>query len=261
MIGEHMDSWDQAGLNEEWKKTCKVLLGEEIGNIDPYVPYLQKFVEPVGMAKSSFSGAEIAISDKYSDGSKFMAGDELSDYEKAFSNEKLDINQIKDIDSIISAIKERVYYAGSVALGNSSNVTLSNRLIDSSFIYKSHEVCYSKYVAYAHFTRFSERVFGSTFVSKTKFCIKNYETFEDTRIMETVRTYHSSDCYYTSNCENCQNCLFSFNLRNQNNCIGNLELAPDKFKALKEKLVGDIRQTLESRKDLKSIVEIIGEVS
>ncbi|HIH23084.1 TPA: hypothetical protein HA238_05125, partial [Candidatus Micrarchaeota archaeon] len=206
-------------------------------------------------------GAEIAISDKYSDGSKFMAGDELSDYEKAFSNEKLDINQIKDIDSIISAIKERVYYAGSVALGNSSNVTLSNRLIDSSFIYKSHEVCYSKYVAYAHFTRFSERVFGSTFVSKTKFCIKNYETFEDTRIMETVRTYHSSDCYYTSNCENCQNCLFSFNLRNQNNCIGNLELAPDKFKALKEKLVGDIRQTLESRKDLKSIVEIIGEVS
>lgn len=256
-----MDNWNEAGLNEEWKKTCKVLLGEEIGDIGPYVPYLQKFVEPVGMAKSAFSGEDLAISDKYSEGSKFMAGDELAQYEKMLEKDPIGINQLKDLDSIVEAMKEKVYYAGNVHLGNSSNVTLSNRLIDSSFVYKSHEVCYSKYVAYAHFTRFGERVFGSTFVSKTKFAIKNYETFEDTRIMETVRTYHSSDCYFTSNCENSQNCLFSFNLRNKTNCIGNLELPPDKFKTLKEKLLGDIKQTLKSKKDLKSIVEIIGEVN
>lgn len=256
-----MENWNEVGLNEEWNKTCKVLLGEEIGDIKPYVPYLQKFVEPVGAGKSGFSGKEIAISGSYPNNAKFMAGDELAQYEKMLGKEQMDINQIKDIDSITEAMKEKTYYAGDVHLGNSSNVTLSNHIIDSSFIHHSHEVGYSRYVAYAHFTRFSERVFGSTFVSKTKFCIKNYETFEDVRIMETVRTYHSSDCYYTSNCENCQNCLFSFNLRNKRNCIGNLELPQDKFTSLKEKLVGDIRQTLESKKNLKSIVEIIGEVN
>lgn len=247
-------------LNKEWDETCKVLLRQEIGPMESYANYLQRFVEPINVGKSEVSGKEIALSDIFPPNSKFISGNELSGYALLTGKQTLDINQIKDMDSLVESVKGRVYYAGNVHLGNSPNIHFSNRVIDSSFVYKSDNVCYSRRVAYCHFVRYSDYIFGSGCISKTNFGIKNFETYEDSRLMETVRTYNSSDCYYTANLENCQNCLFSFNFRNRRNCIGNLELPPDKFLELKEKLVGEIRETLVKKKSVISIMELIGGV-
>ena len=38
-------------------------------------------------------------------------------------------------------------YSGNDVLGNSSNVAISNKVLDSDTIYKSHEVIFSKNIA------------------------------------------------------------------------------------------------------------------
>lgn len=241
-----------------WDGTCRVLLGQEIGDISLYSAYLKKFLPTVEKKKSVLSGKGVAISDNYKN-ARFISGEEAEEYRKVMGKEKLDINKIKDFDSIIESLQEKICYAGNIHLGKFSEIENSNRLIDAIAVHDSDSVFYSKYIGYSHLVRYSEHIFGSMCISKTRFGIRNFETYEDTRLMETVRTYHSSDCYYTANLECCHNCMFSFNLRNKGNCIGNVQLAFDRYTSLKTKLIEDIVTNLRSKKQLPSIVEIVGD--
>ncbi len=248
-------------INKAWASTCRTILGRSVGEIGFYTEYLEKFVEPFGITKSALSGKVVAVTGNYGKNTKFISGDEIGEYAKLIENSKtkLNINEIKDIDSIIGALKEQIYYSGNDVLGNSSNVYMSNRVVDSSFVYKAHDVFFSKYIAYTYLSKYSEYAFGSESVGfGTHFAIKCFETYEDSRLFECVRTYLSSDCIYTANLENCQNCLFSFNLRSKRRCIGNLELNESDFSRIKTKLQEDIAQTLESKRSVISIMEIIG---
>lgn len=248
-----------ASVNKAWESTFKIMLGRSIGPIDDYEAYLQKFVDPYRLEKSAISGKTVVVTGDYGAGARFISGDEIGEYAKAVGNSRLDINQIKDMDSVIGAIGERICYSGSDILGNSGQVALSNRVVDSTFVYKAHDVFYSKYVAYTYLSKYSEYIFGGHSVGKgTHFGAKIFETYESSRIWEGVHIYLSQDIIYSSNMENCQNCLFCFNLRSKRRCIGNLELPADKFAALKEKLQSEIAETLRAKRTAKSIVEIVG---
>ena len=246
-------------INRAWESACKVMLGRPIGRIDDYDAYLWKNVEPYRLAKSAISGKEVVVTGDYRKGARFISGGEIGEYATMAEGKPLDINALKDIDSIISAIGERIYYSGNDILGNSGEVALSNRVVDSSFIYKAHDVFYSKYVTHTYLSKYSEYIFGCESVGKgTHFAVKSFETYDDSRLFETVRVYESSDIIYSANLEACQNCLFCFNLRSKRRCIGNVELAEGKFHSLKAKLLEDICQTLTSKKTAPSIMEIIG---
>lgn len=235
------------------------MLGREIGRIGAYEQYLQKFVEPYSVEESAISGKTVVVTGDYEKGSKFISGDELEGYSKMVEKSRLDINSIKDIDSILEALGERFYYSGNDILGNSSQAILSNRVVDSTYVYKSHDVFYSKYVAHTYLSKYSDYIFGGHSIGKgTHFAAKAFETYESSRIWEGVHIYLSQDCTYSSNLENCQNCLFCFNLRSARRCIGNLKLEDGKFAALKEKLQEDIADTLEAKRTAVSIVEIVG---
>ena len=246
-------------IEKAWASTCRIMLGREIGKIGEYEDYLWKFTEQYNMEKSALSGKTVVVTGDYEKGSKFISGDELEGYSKLMEKNRLDINAIKDIDSILDALSERFYYSGNDVLGNSSNAVLSNRVVDSTYIYKSHDVFYSKYVAYTYLSKYSEYTFGGHSVGKgTHFVVKGFETYESSRVWEGVHVYLSQDILYSANIENCQNCLFCFNLRSKRRCIGNLELPQDKFAALKEKLQGEIADTLQKNRTATSIVEIVG---
>jgi len=246
-------------INRAWERACKIMLGKPIGEIDDYDSYLWKNVEPYHLAKSSISGKEVTVTGDYKQGSKFISGEEIGEYAKIIGKEKLDLNKLKDIDSILEAIGERIYYSGNDVLGNSGQTAFANRIVDSTFVYKAHDVFYSKYVTHTYLSKYSEYIFGCESVGKgTHFAVKSFETYEDARIWETVRVYESQDIIYSANLESCQSCLFCFNLRSKRRCIGNVELPADKFDKLKGKLQEDIRSTLEGKKTAPSIMEIVG---
>ncbi len=245
-------------INRAWKSTCKVLLGADIGDIGQYEAYLLKYLEPSTERKSEISGRKVTLfSQGYCPGAKFISNDERDEYDRILRGQKLDVNDIKDIDSVVAALGEKFYYAGNIITGNSRGIEDSDACSNSFYVYKSSEIYDSKYVAYSDAMRYGEYVFGSNWIGETKFAIKTYETFQVTRCMEAARISTSLDCYYVAGMEGCNSCMFSFNQRNKRYMIGNNELGREDYARLHGKLLAEIRDTLERKKTVPTIVDIV----
>ncbi|VVB58515.1 Uncharacterised protein [Candidatus Anstonella stagnisolia] len=245
-------------LNRKWKSTCRVLLGEEIGELSEYREYLCElgYSEPLIHRKSSVSGKEITYATPhYCKGAKWVGLSEV-DFQKKF--EALSINEVKDIDSIVSAVQERAYYCGDVILGNSKFIEKSSNVSDSFYVYECGKVSDTKYAAYSDWPKMCECVFGSSAPGESSFLIRCNDTFRDKRCFELWGSLNSSDCYYVMGLNSCSNCFFCFNARGIKNAVGNLELPADKFSILKEKLLGEIREKLKKDKKLPSVAQIMG---
>lgn len=245
-------------INDAWKSTCKVLLGDEIGELDSYKKYLR---DGTGLTlserKSEISGKTVTTANTVPKKAGFISSDEIAEYGKVMAGAKLDINQIKDIDSIVEALEGRMYYSGNIVLGKFDDVRNSDKCTDSAVVYRSQMVYEgSRYVAYSNMVRSYEYGFGLTLSGESKFVIKASGTWKDARCFEVLRVYNSSDCYMAANLDGCTSCMFSFNQRNKSSMIGNLQLSRDRYAAIKEKLLEDMRTSLKSKK-MVGITDIV----
>jgi hypothetical protein len=79
-------------LNKAWKATCKVLFGEEIGELKDYEEWLKEDMVPITRAKSSISGKEVILGrGDYCKDANFISLDEVG----LRKVEPLTINEIK----------------------------------------------------------------------------------------------------------------------------------------------------------------------
>ncbi|PIT84953.1 hypothetical protein COU37_00315 [Candidatus Micrarchaeota archaeon CG10_big_fil_rev_8_21_14_0_10_45_29] len=249
-------------INDAWKDTCKIVLGGEIGDLQKYEKYLQTYVEPIYEKNSSLSQKKVIISrPDFCKNAKFISFDEQEKYNKQISDIKLNLNQIKDIDSILSSISEQFYYAGNQITGNCSNIENSDNVMDSHYVINSIEIAGGKFIAYSSMARFDEYLFGVNWSGQAKYCIKCFETYKQSRCFETLSVWTSSDCYYSARLEGCGDCIFSFNQKHKNNLIGNLQFPKEEYAKRKKALLDQIRSTLESKKRIRSILEIMGGVN
>jgi hypothetical protein len=242
-----MTSQTYETLNKAWKSTCRVLLGDELGELKDNEAWLSEFIEPRGTRKSAISGKDTYPSvDDYCNGAKFISFDEI-DFGRKF--EPLNINEIKDIDSALGAIKERMYYAGNIMLGKSRLVEGSSNVTDSIGIYRSYFADGCEYAAHCINTKASKYIFGINGSAFMDYAIRSIMSGPRCqRIFESYWVLDASDIYYSSNLEGCSDCLFCFNLRGRRNAIGNLQLPKDKYLQLKKKLVADMLEHAKSRK-------------
>lgn len=244
-----------ASIENAWKKTCALLFGEEIGPISDYEDWLKGMIDTNQIKKSAISGKDVAVAIReYAPGSRFIGFDEI-DYGKRF--EPLNINEIKDIDSLIESLSDRFQYCGNIILGNSMNVEKSTNISDCSYVHNVAQFRDSKFLAHCTVGRVSNHVFGVYGPGDSEFCIRCTQTYKDRRCFELWMSQNCSDCYYVYDLDACTNCLFSFNLRNKKYCIGNLELGADKFSSIKEKLVREMKDELKKNKKLPSLMELV----
>ena len=242
-------------LDKAWKNTCKVLFGQEIGDCTEYAKWLAEFVDPIYIKKSNISGRDVIFSTSdYPAGSKAACLDEV-DFGKKFT--PLGINQVKDIDSIMEAINDRVCYAGSVVLGSSSHVSGSSNITDSHYILNTTLTGKSKYMAYCTQCVLDNCGFGGNAFSECEYCLKCHEGTRLKRCFELWMSQDSSDCYYSHGLKNCANCMFSFNLQNKKNAIGNLALPTEKYKEIKSKLISEMLGIVRKDKRLPSLLELV----
>jgi hypothetical protein len=242
-------------LNKAWKSTCRVLLGAEIGNLERYGPWLGEHMAPMLRKKSALSGKEVCCAmPDYASGARFLSLEEI-DFGQKF--EPLSINEIKDIDSIMEAVGERFAYCGNMVLGNSRQVERSSDVHDSFFIYNSNFIHDCNYVAYSSYCSDSRYLFSVFSDRSSSHMIRVFETFKQARCFEAWECFESSDCYFSSCVEASQDAIFSFNLRNKRQVIGNMELPKDKYLQLKAKLVGEMREELERKGRFPSLMDII----
>ena len=245
-----------AELNRKWGVTCKVVFGEELGELDDYGEWLQESTRPVFRRKSSVSDKTVSFVLPYYDDRARVASLNEMDFNRKFA--PLSINEVKDIDSLLGAVSERICYAGNTQLGNSQFVDESTDIIDSFYIYRSAQISFSKYVAYGYNMEYVESVFGIINLGHCNHSIRISDSDRLTRCFETHSSEESSDLYYSHRLFSCKECLFSFNLRNARHLIGNLQLAPEKYFVLKGKLLPELTQKLRKEKKLPSLMELVG---
>ncbi len=242
-------------LERRWKGACKSIFGQEACGLIECSKWLADFIEPISQNKSSLSGKEvISAPTGYCKGAKWLSFDEV-DFNKKF--EPLNVNEIKDIDSLVEGISERIYYSGNVVFGKSGYIEKSSNLNDSFYIYGVGRNGNSKYLAYCTIGRMNENCFGCNGIGESTYCIKCSRCFKNLRCFEAWMSQNSSDCYYSSGLESCSECLFSFNMQNKKRCIGNLELGLEKYKKIKGKLLAEMAQKLSKEKKLLSLTEIV----
>ncbi|MFA5106502.1 MAG: hypothetical protein WC506_06110 [Candidatus Micrarchaeia archaeon] len=241
-------------LNKGWKSTCKIVFGEDIGELEDFGPWLEKDIHPLRLEKSAVSGREVEISiPDYAPSSRFMSFDEI-DFGRKF--QPLSINEVKDIDSIVEAVRERIYYTGNLVLGNSSNVGRSNNIVDSHYIWKSNRISDSKYIAYSQDSRYCEYFFGGWVGAINSFCIKSGGGRLQ-RCFEAFDCESTTSAYYCALVQNSQECMFSFGCRSKNYIIGNLPLPKGKYERIKQEILAEIAQALGRDKRVFSLFDII----
>ncbi len=231
-------------INEAFIHTFRALFGKTDSepNLEDFREYFLEYMRPYSTGKSILSGKRVTlVSDDYCKGARFISQDEI--VEKRF--EPLSINKIKDIDSILEAINDRVYYSGNKILGKSDFVSNVDACMDSFYVQDSCNIEQSKYVAYSWMIRDnSEFVFGSGGMGESRQIIRCVGAFNITRCFESYYIVDTSDSYFSYNCTGCSNLMFSFNQRGNRYLIGNLHLDKDKYNKIKEKLLAEIREVL-----------------
>ena len=249
-----MDPQLYENLDKSWKSTCKIVFGEEIGELKEYEDWLREYLPKRQKRTSHVSGKDVALAlDLYSDDARFISADELKEL-----SVPLNINEIKDMDSLIEAVSEKWEYSGNRIFGNSKNVEFSDFVTDSHFVSESSDVTRSSYIfASTQIWDSSRYVFGSSSVLGNEFAIRNLRSDNAKRVFEIHFCIESSDAYISSNCFGCNDIMFSFNLRNKRNCIGNLQLPPDKYLELKKKLLAEVRDELKKNKSFPSIFKLV----
>jgi hypothetical protein len=250
-----MTSQTYDALNKAWKSTCRIVLGDEVGELKDYEGWLGEYLPPVEKRKSHLSGREITLANpRYPDGARFVSMEEITE-RKA---DPLSINDIKDIDSIVRAVSEQWEYAGNRVQGNSAMIETSDIVVDSQSVSGSTDIGQSQYVSSSFMIRSNSKyVFGSGWCGKTEFAIRHVAGFNNSRILESTLVGESSDIFFCHNIIGCMDAMFSFSQRNKRHCIGNLELPKDKYAALKSKLLAEIREELEGKKRFPSLMEMV----
>ncbi len=241
-------------LDGRWRSVCKTLLGRDVGPMREYEAWLAERIEPHSTHKSSLSGKEIVSSPTaYEHGMKWIGYDEIDFAKKPAA---LDINQIKDIDSVLQAIGGTLCYSGNLFFGKCSHIEKSSNLNDSHYIYEVCRFGNSKYVAYSTMGRISEDCFGCNVAGECAACLKS-GVYRNKRCLECWMCTNCSECYFSHGLEHCDNCIFCFNLKSRRNHIGNLELEVGKYREIKGRLLAQMADKLQKDKRLPSLLEIL----
>src|SRR3989338_8438597 len=92
-------------INKSWRETCKILLGEEVGDLLEFKNYLKRYTDPIEKRKSSISGKDVTISsDRIRKDAPVIAHDEMFVYQKNILDNPFDIDDIKDIEDFLFSI-------------------------------------------------------------------------------------------------------------------------------------------------------------
>lgn len=242
-------------LSKSWKSTCRILFGREIGELTEYDKWLAASMPAKARRKSHLSGKGVAVAmDAFSPGARFVSSDELAQ-NKEYS---LSMNELKDIDSLLAALRERAEYAGNRHLGASAFVEDSDTVLDSQYVRNSTNIEESQYVESSFMIRKgSKHIFGCGALGNGEFLIRVTDSYGQKRSFECSVVGTSTDCYFCHNVLGSREMIFSFNQRNKSYCIGNVELPREKYLQLKAKILGEAADILKKEKSFPSLAELV----
>jgi len=241
-------------INQSWNSTCKTVFGQEIGDLSKFKDYLKEAV-PGKSVFSSFSQRPLFVGS----GEYPMLGRYFDDSaERALvekQNQPFKLDQIKDIDTLTSTLKERFVYGANKTQGRCEEIQSSDFVVDSINVLGSAHILRGKNIAYSYKARDCESIFGSTAFGYGANAIRAYYNKGITRVFECTTCETITDSLFCYQTFNSSDCMFCFNSRNRRHCVANVQLSKEQYAKLKstllEQIVGEL--TRKGRLDFSTI--------
>ncbi|PIT84959.1 hypothetical protein COU37_00345 [Candidatus Micrarchaeota archaeon CG10_big_fil_rev_8_21_14_0_10_45_29] len=240
-------------LERKFKETCKIVLGEPVGDLQEFLPWLSIHPGQISAKKSSVSGKQVVFTRMEYEGNRFISLDEV-DFSKKYP--KINPASMAGIVSLAKTLSDRFYYAGNLILGNSNFVESSTNISDCHYAYEAIQATNSKYIFKCNHGREDDSLFGVYGSGESSFCLSCSQLVRVKRSMETWVSNNSSDCYYCYGLDSCSNCIFCFHLKNRRYCVGNVQLEPEEYDRIKQRLLSEIRGILKKEKKIPSLVDV-----
>ena len=184
-------------LNSSFHSISRILFGQEVGDLEAFRPYLLSMVRKPIVMQSALSNKDVHFSlPHFSRHASFIGLDELDFARKA---PVLDINSLKDIDSICSALKEQSY-CGNKLYGQCQNVRSSDMCTDCVDVLESAQMLQDKQAAYSFAIRKGDGVFGCFHCGEVAAAMRSMGCFFSKRLFESYLCTNSSDLAFSFNC-------------------------------------------------------------
>ncbi len=232
-------------LDSGWRTTCKLVLGQDIGELKDYEKWLLKNVHKPAIQKSLVSGKQILSCDKYP---RVIGEDEVEQLKNKIADNVEDATSIQDL---MTHVKPLAVYVGNRSSGSILNAELCDYYTNSRHIYYSSYVIYSKYVAYSYDINDCENVYGISENRASTFHISSYACYETSVCFESLYGINSSNVMFSQNCENIRHALFCFNAQSLSYAVGNIEVGKKRYEQVKKMVLDQVVDELLETKNLK----------
>ncbi len=242
-------------IEVEFRKATKILLGNELSDLESYAEWLGKRVPLPIKGKSAISNKEVWAPPSLNflkrpvNMNKLFSLDEMQNLEQPrFKAEDLEDKNIREIGDMV---KQIAFVCGNFRYQECENVENSSGAGGGRNLYHCEDVFLNtKNIAYANYALYCENSFGCKSIINSSFCIHVYNSSSITRCFEVDCCSNSSDLLFCHNCENVRDSMFCFNAKNLKNAIGNVQLKPDEYKRIKSMFLKEIYERLVKDKDL-----------
>jgi len=251
-------------LEREFQNTTRLLLGTALKGLDDYSGWIGRRVPLPRETKSAISGKEawvgppfIYLGKEFNPRNAILLEEMDQANKSPFKPEDLADASVRDVmKKLVSPVR---YHVGNMRYQAHENVWKCSGAGGGRNLYYCDDVYLDvKNVAYSNYTIWSHNAFGCHGVMHSGFVIHAYNSSKIARCFEVDGCSDSSGLLFCHNCENVHDSMFCFNSKNLRNAIGNVQVAPGKYKEIKSRLLGEISAELEKTKSLKWDIFNIG---
>ena len=252
---------DMKEIEDAFSTVTGLVLQKKLSGLDNYANWLKRNVGEVKMEKSALSGEPVLIGE-YSLSSVMPRNRLISEEESLVAGElriqEPDAGRI-GLDNAREILGDVALFPGEFHFGTNENVIECDTSGFAFNCYRTSVARDTKYAAYSWWPKDSEYIFGSRIVHDSSFCIKCYNSNKLKGCFEVDNSRNCSGAYFCHNAESIQDGLFCFNAKNKAKAVGNTEIEKEKYVSLKEKILAEIVDELESNKKIKWDIYNIGQ--
>ena len=251
---------DKERIENEFSKTCTLVLGIGLKGIDKYSSWLSRDIYAVKKAKSALSEGEIYTSkllfSELAPKDRLIGAEEAPEAGKQLRLEENEAASL-EIGSLHSKIGKIAFFCCERKIGtNTNNINVPIQINASNCYYVSN-IPFGKDCAYCTWPRNSEHCYGSARTFACSFVIRCFNSLKLSRCLECDCSRDCTGAYFCHNCENVHDSMFCFNVKNLRYAIGNAEVGKEEFERAKRMLLAEITGSLEKTHDYKrSIYDI-----
>lgn len=233
-------------VEEGFRSTTRLLLGEEHRNIQDFGPWLSERITKVKRVKGAFgTPAYLPVMPVIGR----IPPDRLATLEEGMRETSKPIGlapgESPSFHQMLQKAAKVAYFCIEFVDGQNDNCVDTPSIFSGSNVYKLLDTTNAKYSAYSTGVVDSEYIFGGFLrILDSQFCINCFDSTKLKGCFEVDGSYSSRNLYFCHNVENCSDCMFCFNAKSLQYAVGNTVVGKEEYARIRKMLLDYLNREL-----------------